>query len=792
MFRRHCLRNRFIIAVIQVKNMRQILTSLMVCGLMLLTACGGSTGPSPLAAPPSPPPPPPAAAPAPPGPTGSPFDTAEFRANYGLNNINAIPAYDDGLSGNGVIVAVIDTGIDVNHDEFVGQIHPDSRDLVGTRQIRTIQDEGGHGTFVAGIIAARRDGVGVHGVAFNSQLLVLRADDVGSCNSDDGCHFHDNDLAAGIDAAIASGARIINFSLGGDHVNQALHDAYFRAFAAGIVFVISAGNEHTANPNPFAQFAIHDGAEGSILVVGAIGPNNESNSFSNHAGNTRDYFVVAPGVDITSTFTQNTLGIGSGTSFSAPHVTGAAAVMFEMFPALTGIEVFEILLNTAIDLGAPGVDEEFGHGLIDLGAAIQPLGVLSLAVAGSITPLGSSGIDASGAFGDGFGLTGALNGVMMLDGYRRSYTIDLGERLRSRASEGFDLYGALERKRSYEALSLSPTEGSVLRLAFYDRHQRQRELADALPMAQRALTRLERPSAYFTGQLGENTSFATAYGISPITLLDQQEGGNSAARGFISSGFAPELAFTPAGAQSSMALSHILKGGTRLSFAFSYARYERQNDFLFGANSPEATAITATARASRRFGPVDLMFQLSAVNEKNAVLGTLSSGALTLGDGAGSLFTSVGASTSLPADMTLTLSFNHGYTRVSDAGVGSFVDGISNFRSMSFAAAITKDGLLAAHDRIGLAVSQPLRIESGAIGLTLPTGRDYLADEILFTSAGAALAPSGREIDLEMSYQWRGFGGTLIEANVMRQFNAGHSSFAGGRTTVLVRARRPF
>ena len=771
--------------------MRQILASLMLCGLMLLTACGGSTVRSPVAPPPPPPPAQPAPPP-PPGPTGSAFDTAEFRANYGLNNINAIPAYDDGLSGAGVIVAVIDTGIDVNHDEFVGQIHPDSQDLVGTRQIRTIQDEGGHGTFVAGIIAARRDGVGVHGVAFNSQLLVLRADDPGSCSSDDGCHFHDDDLVAGIDAAIASGARIINFSLGGSPVSQALHDAYFRAFDAGIVFVIAAGNDHSANPSPFAQFAIHDGAEGSILVVGATGPNNESSSFSNHAGNTRDYFVVAPGVDITSTFTQNTLGIGSGTSFSAPHVTGAAAVMFELFPALTGIEVFEILLSTAIDLGAPGVDSEFGHGLINLGAAVQPLGVLSLAVAGSITPLGSSGIDASGAFGDGFGLTGALNGVMMLDGYRRSYTIDLGERLRSRANEGFDLYGALERKRTYEALSLSPIEGSLLRLSFYDRHQRQRELADALPMAQRALTRLERPSAYFTGQLGENTSFATAYGISPITLLDQQEGGNSAARGFISSGFAPELAFTPAGSQSSMALSHILKSGTRLSFAFSYARYERQNDFLFSVNSPEATAITATARASRRFGPVDLMFQLSAVNEKNAVLGTLSSGALTLGDGVGSLFTSVGASADLPAGMTLTLSFNHGYTRVTDAGVGSFVDGISDFRSMSFAAAITKDGLFATHDRIGLAVSQPLRIESGAIGLTLPTGRDYLADEILFTSRGAALAPSGREIDLEMSYQWRGLGGTLIEANIMRQFNAGHSSFAGGRTTVLVRARRPF
>lgn len=770
--------------------MRLITAALIVSGLMLLTACGGATTPSPIVAPPPAPPPPP---PPPPPPTDPVFDTAEFHENYGLNNINAIPAYEAGLTGEGITVAVIDTGIDVSHDEFAGQIHPDSQDLISRRPIRTLQDQDGHGTFVAGIIAARKDDIGVHGVAFNSQVLALRIDDTGSCDTDEGCAFFDNDIAAAIDVAIASGARIINLSLGGDPASLALHDAFFRAFAAGIVFVISAGNEHTANPSPFAQFAIHEGAEGRILVVGATGPNNEGNSFSNHAGIIQNYFVVAPGVDIVSTYIQNQYAIGSGTSFSAPHVAGAAALLLEMFPNLSGIQVFEILMSTAVDLGVAGVDEEFGHGLIDLGTAIQPQGTQGLitATALTITPLGESGIDAGGAFGDGFGLTGALGSVMMLDGYQRSYMIDLSARIRNRASEGFDLYGALERKRTYEALSLSPTRGSLLSLSFYDRHQRQRQLAGALPMAQRALARIERPSAYFASSLSADTSFATAWGISPITLLDQQDDGSHIARDFISSGFAPELSFTPAGGQTSMALVHNLKGGTRLAFAFSYARYERRNDLLFGANRPEAEALTATARASRSFGPVDLIFQLSAINEQNAVLGTLSSGALTLGDGAGSLFASIGAGLDLPARTALTMGFNQGYTRVSGAS-GSFVDGISDFRSMSFAVALTKEGLLSAGDRIGLAISQPLRVENGAVALTLPTGRDYVADEILFTSSNAALAPSGREIDLELSYRWQSLTGTLIEANVMHQLNAGHSAIDGGRTTVLVRARRPF
>lgn len=785
--------------------MRRILASLMVCGLMLLTACsGGSTAPRPIVAPPPALPPPPVLPPPP--PTGSLFDTAEFRANAGLNAINLIPALEAGLTGNGVTVAVIDTGIDVNNSEFAGQIHPDSFDLVASRPIRTIQDPDGHGTFVSGIIAARKDGAGVHGVAFNSQILTLRADSVGSCDTPDGCFFLDSTLAAGIDAAIASGAKIINFSLGGDPPNQILHDAYFRAFDAGIVFVISAGNDSAVNPDLFAQFAVHPGAEGRILVVGAVDQNNQLASFSNQAGFIQDFFVVAPGVDITSTFIQNQLAIGSGTSFSAPHVTGAAALLFEMFPGLTGVEVFEILLGTATDLGAVGVDAIFGHGLIDLGAAIQPLGVMSLAVTNtvSVTALGDSGIDASGAFGDGFGLTGALGSVMALDGFRRPYLIDLGDRLRSRATEGFDLYGALESKRSFEALSLSPTRASLLNLTFYDRHKRQRELATALPMAQRALSAIERPSAYFTGEIDENTTFAAAYGISPVTLLDRQKAGSDAARGFLSSGFAPALAFTPASEQSSLALSHNLKDGTRLSFAFSFARYERRNDFLFGSHSPEARAITATARANRRFGPVEMTFQLSAVSERNAVLGTLSSGALTLGSGAGSLFASIGAYTALPGNMALHLSFNQGHTRVSSVSDilgsggagntlgGSFVNGISNFRSMSFAAAITRDGLFAVGDRIGLALSQPLRIENGIIGLTLPTGRDYIADEILFASSNAALAPSGREIDLEVSYRWRGPAGALIEANVLRQFSAGHSRFGGAQMTVLVRAHRAF
>ena len=189
--------------------------------------------------PPSPPPPPPP----PPPPVN--FDTSEFRRSDGPEFHGADAAWRDGATGEGEIIAVIDTGIDSDSPEFDGRIHPDSIDIAGNRGIDPEDD---HGTNVALVAAAARDENGVLGIAFEGQVLAIRADMPGSCGADTpqdaslSCLFSDAAIADGIDHAIASGATVINLSLGGDSATPQLLDAVARAANAGIVVVVAAGN----------------------------------------------------------------------------------------------------------------------------------------------------------------------------------------------------------------------------------------------------------------------------------------------------------------------------------------------------------------------------------------------------------------------------------------------------------------------------------------------------------------------------------------------------------------------
>jgi subtilisin family serine protease len=162
----------------------------------------------------------------------SSFETEEYSSNYGLGAIHASSAYAAGATGQGVTVAVIDTGIDVDHPEFAGAIHPDSIDIVTDGP--TFDDDDGHGTAVAGIIGARRNGALAHGVAYQSRLLIVRADAMGSCAA--GCAFAPADVAEATDYTVVHDADVINYSLGGASVlDPTLEDALERAVDAGTI-----------------------------------------------------------------------------------------------------------------------------------------------------------------------------------------------------------------------------------------------------------------------------------------------------------------------------------------------------------------------------------------------------------------------------------------------------------------------------------------------------------------------------------------------------------------------------
>lgn len=258
--------------------------------------------------------------------------------------------------GEGVTVAVIDSGADLAHPDLAARLVP-GPDLVDGDSVPA--DLNGHGTHVAGIVAAvAGNGVGVEGAAPGTRVLVIRALDAANSGST-------TTIAQAIDAAVARGARVINLSLsaGPDAPDRILADSAFvqaieRAVAAGAVVVAAAGNFSL----PICSQPL---VTGRILCVGAVDEQRQRASFSNYGFRVD---MVAPGEKIMSTTINGRYGSMSGTSQATPHVAAAAALLLAQgHDAQTAIGR---LLATAQDLGVPGPDAVFGAGMLDMAAAL--------------------------------------------------------------------------------------------------------------------------------------------------------------------------------------------------------------------------------------------------------------------------------------------------------------------------------------------------------------------------------------------------------------------------------------
>ncbi len=262
--------------------------------------------------------------------------------------MNALIAYQRGATGAGVKVAVIDTGIDVANPQFAGRIDPASTDTAGNG---TISDVGGHGTGVALALAAGRDGVGSHGVAFDSTLLVFRVDAPGTCAAGD-CILSLAAIEAAIDRARLAGARIVNLSTIGDAMpTPSMLAAIDAATAAGMVIAICGGNDAgAANPQTWgAAIALSPEARGQVVLAGFV--NGSDVLLGSRAGNASAHYVAAAA------------GSCSG---STPLVAGALALLAQANPNLSGAELVARLYASARDGGAVGQDAVYGRGIVDL------------------------------------------------------------------------------------------------------------------------------------------------------------------------------------------------------------------------------------------------------------------------------------------------------------------------------------------------------------------------------------------------------------------------------------------
>jgi subtilisin family serine protease len=321
----------------------------------------------------------------------------KYRDQWALERIGWSPELAR-QARNPVIVAVIDTGLDYYHPDlpadrvFFNAKDPlDGRDNDGNGYVDDVigwnfvdgngnpWDHAGHGTHVAGVIAAGTgNGIGIAGMHPAVQILPLKVlNFIGQGRA--------SRVAEAIYYAVDKGARVINLSLGGEAASGAAMRAVEYAAGKGVVVVVAAGND--------GKEIARGGLAGlpNVITVGATGPDDVRAGFSNH-GKAID--LVAPGVDILSLRARRTdvaLVAGvldyrpgahfvgakahyyrvSGTSFAAPFVSGAAALILSRDPKLDAQSVKRMIVHSARDVGLPGVDPDTGYGLLDVKAAMD-------------------------------------------------------------------------------------------------------------------------------------------------------------------------------------------------------------------------------------------------------------------------------------------------------------------------------------------------------------------------------------------------------------------------------------
>ncbi|MCB0898539.1 MAG: S8 family serine peptidase [Actinobacteria bacterium] len=358
---------------------------------------------------------------APPGSTAAPakmdprlaaeilaWSHSDMTANqWGLTAIRAPLAWQTS-TGAGVTVAVIDTGLDMTHPDVAGQtVSPGYVWQLGTENGKVVGhlrpataggglvpqiDTVGHGTHVAGVVAGNANGEGITGVAPNARLLPINL--ASALDESTTLSQFAKAFTAAMDTAVRDGARVINVSLGGAELelpwqamprsederrtlaaSRRICAAIDRARAAGVVTVVSSGNSaEEGNPRSVP------GLCPAAVEVGAVGPSLERGYFSTYNGRVD---LTAPGVGVLSSTPARPATPSApsmhgyewqdGTSFASPHVSGVAALLFSGHPQWNADQVIEALFTSVTDRGIAGRDPEFGRGVLDAAAAVDPV-----------------------------------------------------------------------------------------------------------------------------------------------------------------------------------------------------------------------------------------------------------------------------------------------------------------------------------------------------------------------------------------------------------------------------------
>ncbi|MFW2440830.1 MAG: S8 family peptidase, partial [Arenicellales bacterium] len=657
----------------------------------------------------------------------------EYQLQWGVGAINTFPAWSEG-TGSGIVVASLDTGANIGHFELEGRI-------ASGGSTGDVDSGGGHGTSVAGIIAANFNNSGMVGIAYNSTVLP-----VGVANSN---RFAGADsAAAGFNIAASRGdVRVIAFSAGTIFA-EPLNSSINNAINAGKAVFIRAGNNFQANPD--VPPSVYNNFNGAGLLVGAVNSGGQIAPLSNKAGAAANVYIVAPGVDIRAPGNTSNDGFVSwtGTSVATAHAAGAAALILSQNPGLTSQQVVQIMVDSATDLGAPGVDAVYGNGLLNVGDALAPQGGMSSSSdsAGGI----AVGLVALAVGGGAYYFWNKnskakknLENALVFDKYDRPYIMNMDKALNTRNDTAtlFNVMNMFDR----QTRSIDVPVSDALSLGIHTRTSNPSDyifLKDSDPFLEDYDVLNERDlSLNMAGKFRNGMSFNMRHNYAPSSGFDNA-GGLSLSENFIWSNSYGATYMGFGSIADSMSIGY--QPGQKLAFQFGANRLD---DGLEHGLSSEAMMLEGSYFPTEKSS---VSLRVSNLNENGSLLGGSSNGVFSVSQ---ANTTAVGLTGKYRVfeKFSLFASFTEGFTNV-DEQKGSFLQDFTGVRSQSWGAGVIGSDLFRYNDRAGIAISSPLRVSNGDVDLIVPRSLDS-SRNVVSDKTRVSLTPDGKEIDLEAFYR---------------------------------------
>ena len=694
------------------------------------------------------------------------WETNEYWNSSGLDLIDASEGYAIRTTGRpgglGITVAVLDNGVDFSHPDIDAGQYDSELAFEGADLPRD------HGTPVAGVIAARRDGYGVHGVAYAANIA-----SVATCKASGGCAgdvldvTHADETAAdiasaagltrsygNIDSNTGASSHIMNMSFGtrGGRIEvPQIISAMQDAASAGRIMVIALGNDEHLGPAGIPAWYVEDpGIAGWAIAVGALDTSGKRDAlFSNTCNGVANYCLFAPGEQVYTTVDGGGYDYVDGTSFAAPHVAGAAAVAWAAFPNKDGAQIVDRLLTTARPLQGYYFSQYFGHGALDLGAALNPVGFLSVTtVGGSMAPLADSYV----ALPPGFSAPPQSKGLadtVVYDEQMFPFYYDLTASFlgSERRAEGM-LREFLSSLGTSSAVSLDGTDVS---LKFVHDDDLSNLRWDALNGDDQD-KELDVYRFDFTPSPGLTVALGQGFGSmgSSNDFI-----GKRTQRTIFNDEFtvAPFAAF--AGRGPGLTVDWQVDDETTIDLVGKSGQGYR------GSASTQLASLGLT----REIGDgVTLGARYGTLRERGSMMGIRAEGAFTNTGRATTDFVDVSVNGRVSSDFTVFGGMSHGITGGgTPASASTLVSEWGDAQAGSFVIGTEFEQLWQESDRLTLTASSPFRAERAMVHVEVPD-REVADQVVSYTRRAIDLAPSGREHRLQVVYEtkptegWLAFG----------------------------------